>query len=247
MKKKFIVTLLLCTLSLSLLNCNNENKNTTNKKQQSKQEQQNKNSNEDENNINEKDEDEDDQINSTNEPTKNNTDTAQPLSSEKLVEKYEELRPKVTNLLKDKLETPNADKGEAYKVYEKSVKHDLAGYKGVESLSYDDGDNTLKHFTNATYGLCFDKETNKKATEITGHLMQVLTLDEIAQNGVKLQGTMFEEFMNLFTNEKIDFKSIQDEIKSNVKSTVEIKKKYGNTTFTFSRSGASLVCNVSIK
>ena len=77
--------------------------------------------------------------------------------------------------------------------------------------------------------------------------MQILTIEEFDKNGLKIEGTLFEDYMHLFVTEKIGFKSLEEEVKKNFKTTNTVTRTYGNTKFIFSKSSVCLVCTVSIK
>lgn len=233
MRKKLITAILICTMGLSMFGCNNKsssNKSSNNSQKAAEEEAKA--------NVDLPDADKTNEDNDI-----NNTDNVSPeygkMTSEEIVSRYEQLRPKVTELFKEKLEKPNEGKGDQYKVYEYKEEHNIKDYKGVERIEYEDGEaKQLEHFTYAIFSLMFDDSGNK-GQAVYARLMETYTIDKIKEKGTKIKGTMFQELIDLVSpdKDKINYDELDEKVAKGILEKNVIDFYYGHTKLTFQCNG----------
>ncbi|MDY5911622.1 MAG: hypothetical protein SPJ62_06360 [Inconstantimicrobium porci] len=246
MKRKFITIALLCTMSITLLGCNNDKKDSTvnNKDNQTQQ----SNESNKKNNISENNDDFGKSEN-TGTPidasqSENTSEKVTPMTSEQMVEKYNEIYPKMYTFFKEKLEKPYINRGDEYAIKLKKDEIKVSGYKGISGLSYGPDQNNDKEFVDADFNLAVDPDNRQKIVSLGGNLNQRYNLDELIKNGYKLQGTLFEEFINTLSTEKVDIAELEKE--ASKEPLQGVTKRYGNTVISVNPNAGDLRVTIMI-
>ncbi|GKX67424.1 hypothetical protein [Inconstantimicrobium mannanitabidum] len=239
MKRKIIAGILILSMVVGVMGCKSSKDNTTKTPAVATGAAQS-NDNKDQNA----------QSTSTDTPQDNNDENkAKKLTSPEVIKKFEELRPKVTEFFKEKLEKPNAGKGDQFKVYEESNDLKIKDFKGVTFVKYDDAVNTEGHYS---YGACSisPKEVKVDSTDaqnIVVDLWLKINEDKIEKEGFKIQGTLFEEFIKLVSTETVDIAGLEKEVSAHVTEQGGVTKHYGNTEINFKILDGQLICTITIE
>lgn len=229
MKKKLITLILLCTMSITLLGCNNDKKDSTvnNKDNQTQQ----SNESNKKNNISENNDDFGKSEN-TGTPidasqSENTSEKVTPMTSEQMVAKYNELYPKMHEFFYEKLEKLYPNRGDAYKVQISKDDIQVKGYNGISALMFTPNQNKDHEYVDSGFTIGVDPNDNKKIISIGGSLSRHYPLEDIKKDGYKLKGTLFEEFINDLSTEKVDIDELEKEANKNPING--ITKRYGNS------------------
>ena len=246
MKKKLITMILLCTMSLSMLSCNDDKQkqasNDNNKPSQST-------SND---NKNDKQGSDDATVNRTNtelpkdkeNKEDNNEQAPKEMTSEEIVAKFNEIYPKIYTFFKEKLEKPNINRGDDFKVRIDKKDLDIKGYKGIVALGYHPDKTKHDEINSADFALGDVPTDPKKVITVGGSMFQEYSTDEIEKNGIKIKGTLFEEFINIISPQKVDIEELEKEATKNYKTGYS--KRYGNTVIGITASYGDVRVSVMI-
>ncbi|GKX67425.1 hypothetical protein [Inconstantimicrobium mannanitabidum] len=179
----------------------------------------------------------------------NDENKAKKLTSPEIIKKFEELRPKVTAFLKEKLEKPNVGKGDEFKVYEKSNDVKIKDFSGVSYVEYNDHVKDKGHYSYGAYSISA-KEKDVESTEaanIVTDLWLVIDEDKIEKEGFKIQGTLFEEFIKLVSTDTVDIAGLEKEVSAHVTEDGGVTKQYGNTEINFRIMDSEMMCTITIE
>lgn len=246
MQKKFITTILLCTMSLSMLGCNNDKQKQTSNDNSKKIEQNSDAINSDNNDKKGKD---DATVNRTytelpknteDKSEKNDAEKAAKLkkyTNEEMVAMFNERYPKMYNLFKEKLEKPYISRGENYKIREKKLQANLKGYKGIVSLDWGDCQYNYNEYNLASYSLGVDENKPDTVFCFGGSMYQKRSEEDVVKNGFKIKGTPFEDYIKIMCGENFDVDEFEKEANKHAATNKGYAKYYGRTE-------VSIACNL---
>ena len=149
------------------------------------------------------------------------------MTNEEKVAKFNELYPKAYDFFKEKLEKPYINRGNEYKVKIEKKNIDIKGYKGISGITFFPNQQNDNEFDNASFTLGDNPNNSKEIVCFGGYLNRRCSLDEIKKNGYKLKGTLFEEFINMPSTEKVDIDELEKEATKNWLKGYS--KRYGHT------------------